>query len=227
MKQIRAVVFDFDGTLVASNIDFARMRREIVEHLKTWQLYSHQFEQQRYVLEMVACGREALRDRPAHAQAFERQAMSIIESIEMQTCPFAVPYEGVQATLQELSALGYGVGVITRNGRMGVEAITSRFPLHYDVLLTRSDVEHTKPHPEHLLKALQALQTPPAQAIMVGDHPTDMACGQAAGVTAIGISANGTRSAELARAGAALVIPNVAHLLTVLTKSSPQQNPST
>jgi phosphoglycolate phosphatase len=152
--------------------------------------------------------------------------MSIIESIEMQTCPFAVPYEGVEETLRELAALGYGVGVITRNGRTGVEAITSRFPLHYDVLLTRSDVEHTKPHPEHLLKALLALQTPPSQAIMVGDHPTDMVCGQAAGVTAIGISANGTRSAELARAGAAIVIPNVAHLLTVLNQSSSQHDQS-
>jgi phosphoglycolate phosphatase len=219
VNAVRAIVFDFDGTLVATNINFTQMRQEIIQHIKDWKLDFPELEQQRYVLEMVAYARSALKDSPELARSFEREAMHIIETIEMQTCPSAAPFEKVPETLRKLSARGYRIGIITRNGPTGVKAITSRFPLQYDVLLTRNDVEHVKPHPDHLLKALQALQTPPSHAIMVGDHPTDMACGQAAGVPAVGIADKGARSAELLKAGAAFIVPKVADLLSFLNGS--------
>ena len=219
VNAVRAIVFDFDGTLVATNIDFTRMRQDIIQHIRDWKLDFPELEQQRYVLEMVAYARSALRGSPELARTFEREAMRIIETIEMQTCPSAAPFTGVPEALRKLSARGYRIGIITRNGHTGVKAITARFPLHYDILLTRSDVEHIKPHPHHLLEALRALQTPPAHAIMVGDHPTDMACGQAAGVLAVGVSDNHARSAELLNAGAAFIVSNVADLLSLLNGS--------
>ena len=213
MNQIRALVFDFDGTLVQTRIDFKRMRLAIIQHLENWDLNEEILDRDAYVLELVAKGRAVLGDTHDRGEAFVQGAMQIIETIEMETCPHASPFPGVQETLKQLSRMGYGIGIITRNGRKGVDAVTSRCDLCYDVLLTRNDVERVKPHPEHLEKALGLLGMPPHQAAMIGDHPTDMVCGKAAGAAAIGVLNDGLTRESLLNAGADMVIRCVPDLL--------------
>jgi len=210
------VVFDFDGTLVATRIDFVGMRQAIAALIQTWRLDPALSEQHRYVLEMVAAGRQALESHADRAAAFAREAMDIIETFEMQTCAHAEPIPGAVETLVQLVSKGYQVGIITRNGREGVAAVTSRHPLPHEVLLTREDVAHVKPHPEHLLTAMRALDLPPSQTLMVGDHPTDIACGKDAGALSVGVSGDAVRLAELARAGADFLISTVSEILPLL-----------
>lgn len=44
--------------------------------------------------------------------------------------------------------------------------------------MTIDDVEHVKPHPEPLQKALQLLDAKPEEALMVGDNHHDIVGGQ-------------------------------------------------
>ena len=221
LKAVRGVVFDFDGTLVATRIDFLGMRQAIAALIQRWRLDPALPEQHRYVLEMVAAGRKALQADANRAAAFAREAMDIIETYEMQTCDHAAPIPGAVETLVQLAAKGYRVGIITRNGRKGVTAITSRHPLPHDVLLTREDVGQVKPHPEHLLTAMRALDLPPSQTLMVGDHPTDVVCGKSAGTLSVGVSTDAVRLAELARAGADFLISTVSEILPLLDGERP------
>jgi phosphoglycolate phosphatase len=216
LKAVRAVVFDFDGTLVATRIDFAAMRQAIVDLIGRWDLGPALLGQPAYVLEMVAAGCQALQSEAQRAATFEREAMDIIEDFEMQTCPHAAPFPGVMETLVQLAARGYRVGIITRNGRKGVGAITSRYPLHHEVLFTREDVSQVKPHPEHLLTAIRALRLETPHVLMVGDHPTDVMCARAAGVLSAGVSKDPLRVADLNRAGADFLISCVNELLPLL-----------
>jgi phosphoglycolate phosphatase len=220
-ETVRGVVFDFDGTLVATRIDFAAMRRAVADLLRNRQLEPVAQGPHHYVLEMVAAGCQALRADAERAAAFEREAMATIEAFEMQTCPYAAPFPGVMETLAQLQAGGYHVGIITRNGRKGVAAITSRYRLPHDLLLTREDVARVKPHPDHLLAALRGLHLKASEALMVGDHPTDMLCGKAAGVLSAGVSRDALRIEELSAAGADFLIPSVPELLPLLNGGQP------
>ena len=224
LKAVRAVVFDFDGTLVATQIDFAAMRQAIVDLIGHWDLGPSILGQPAYVLEMVAAGCQALQNEAQRAATFEREAMDIIEGFEMQTCPHAAPFPGVMETLVQLATRGFRVGIITRNSRKGVEAITARYPLHYEVLFTREDVSQVKPHPEHLLAAIRALRLEPPHVLMVGDHPTDVICGRAAGVLSAGVSIDPLRIAELNGAGADFLISCVNELLPLLKGESGSPN---
>jgi phosphoglycolate phosphatase len=221
LTALGAVVFDFDGTLVDSRIDFARMRAAMVAHLQDWGIDGGAGEEQRYVLEMIAHGRERLAHAPLRGAAFVRRAMEIIEAIEMETCAHAAPYAGVMETLGALRRLGFRIGIITRNGRSGVNAVLSRFALPHDALLTRHDVANVKPHPEHLLQALEALKAAPAEALMVGDHPTDMVCAKAAGTLAVGVLTYPERRASLLASGADLLIERIPDLLEHLDGQRP------
>ena len=62
--------------------------------------------------------------------------------------------------------------------------LLDRFDLteSFDLVVTSSDVEHPKPHPEALLKILSAFQIGPQEAIYIGDSLVDA---QAAGAAAV------------------------------------------
>lgn len=210
LREVRAVVFDFDGTLAETKIDFALMRARTCDHVKAWGLWEEGMEEGRYVLEIVARAADQLGGDAAGRERFLSEAGQVIEDVEMLTCPDAEPFPGVAEGLERLRAEGYGIGIITRNCRRGVEAVLSRHALPHDVLLTRDDVERVKPDAAHLLAALEALCVAPAEALMVGDHRTDMECGKAAGALTCGVLTDRTGRAELQAAGADFVVADVA-----------------
>ena len=213
-SSLRAVVFDFDGTLAETKIDFAEMRRRTVEHICAWGLWEEGLEEGRYVLEMIehTAGKLAGERR----ERYSAEAAQILEDVEMLTCPLAHPFPGTAEALDRLRGCGLRVGIITRNCRRAVGSVLDRHHLHHEVLLTRDDVARVKPDPAHLLGALAVLGVAPGEALMVGDHPTDIQCGKAAGAFTCGVLTDRTSRQELLGAGADLVHADVAELARAL-----------
>ncbi len=221
IKRVKAVVFDFDGTLAETKINFARMRSLIVEHLKEWGLFQEGCDEGRYILEIIAWAKQKLAARPDELKRYDGETRQIMEQVELETCSAAHPFPGVAEALGRLSDRGYRIGIITRNCRAGVAAVLDRYHLHHEVLLTRDDLERIKPDPEHLLAALQELDVEPREAVMVGDHPTDAQCAKAAGALSVGVLTDKTTKQQLLEAGADLVVDDVPALAAILCDHEP------
>lgn len=191
LSNVKAVVFDFDGTLAETNIDFGKMRERIYELIKHWGLWEEGMGENRYVLEVIEAAKAKLADEQRRAE-FDREAAQALIDVEMETCATAAPYAGVAEALGRLRQAGLKIGIVTRNCRACVEQLVQRHPLPFDVLLTRDDVELVKPDPAHLLAALRALGVEPDQALMVGDHRSDIECAVAAGCRGVGVYQTGT-----------------------------------
>ena len=94
------------------------------------------------------------------------------------------PYEGVVDEIRRLKQAGKRLGVVTsklRDGAMRglrISALDDTF----DIVIGCDDVTHSKPHPEPVLKAVEALGVTPAETVFVGDSRHDMEAGLAAGV---------------------------------------------
>jgi len=213
---IEAVVFDFDGTLVHTDIDFAAMRAAIVEHLHQWGLGKPGVEEGRYVLELIAWAEERLQDDLSRQRQYHQEARKILHEVELPHCQRAEPFPGVPGALQRLRAASRKIGIITRNSREGVAAVLCRHPLPYEVLITRDDLSNVKPHPEHLEQALAALGVAASRALMVGDHVTDIQCGQAAGVRACGVLTARTTLEQFHELGADFAFRDVPTLVEAL-----------
>ncbi len=213
---IEAVVFDFDGTLVHTDIDFAAMRQGIVEHLRQWGLGEPGLEESRYVLEIIAWAEEQLQHDPARQEQYRQEARTILHEVELPHCQRAEPFPGMPEALQRLRAAGRKVGIITRNSHEGVAAVLCRHPLVHDVLITRDDLSNVKPHQEHLEQALTALGVAASRALMVGDHATDIQCGQAAGVRTCGVLTARTTLAQFHELGADFAFRDVPTLVAAL-----------
>ncbi len=85
--------------------------------------------------------------------------------------------------LDECRSDGLAVALVTSSPRELILGVTERLGVlgHFDALVCGDDVERLKPDPEPLLRALDALGRPPAEALMVGDSPVDVLAGRAAG----------------------------------------------
>jgi phosphoglycolate phosphatase len=209
---IRAVIFDFDSTLAETHIDFGEMRRRIVEHLERWAVWTESEGDTRWVLELVDHGAARL-PLPADRERFLAEAEAHLQDVEVAGCTDARVYPGTLEALAALHARDIRIGIVTRNCRRCVEPVLRHHRLPHDVLLTRDDAPHVKPDPRHLTAALEILGVAPEHTLMVGDHPTDVECGLAAGALTAGVLTGKTTREEFGASGAHMVGADVAEVV--------------
>ncbi|HEX5640835.1 MAG TPA: HAD family phosphatase, partial [Thermoleophilia bacterium] len=164
--RLRAVLFDFDGTLTHPGaLDFAAIKRAVG------------CPPDQFVLEWIlALPPGAARDTATLA----------LERFELEAADASAPNEGAEDLVRWLRGHGVAVGVLTRNGLGAVERALRRFAAltvdDFDVVVTRDD-EHVapKPAPDGVLHAAAAMGVDPEETLVVGDFLLDMRAGRAAG----------------------------------------------
>lgn len=182
-----AVLFDMDGTLVETNIDFPLMRREMIDLAVRHGLAQSDVDGLD-ILSIVDLVSQTVMAESGQSAAREvkREAFRKLEEIEMVHSAEAREVPHARELIDRLHAEGIKVGIVTRNSRSAVELSMKRTGISGDVLLTRDDVANTKPHPDHLHLALSELGVDPEHAVMIGDHWMDVQAGKAAGTRTIG-----------------------------------------
>ena len=218
MRPIEAVLFDFDGTLAVINIDFPLMRRSILEIILSYGIEADGLAEL-FVLEMIEAGRVRIVQRdPGLEEVYLKRASALVRDMELAGARRGELFSGVRQMLSALKSSGTQTGVVTRNC---LDAVMEIFPDINDfcgIVVSREMAENVKPHPGHLMTALQRLQVSPAMAAMVGDHPMDVQSGKKAGVFTIGVLTGYADRAALSAAGADLIIDSAVELPKYLNK---------
>lgn len=88
---------------------------------------------------------------------------------------------------------------------------------YFEAVVGLEQVSRPKPHPEALYKALECLGCAPEEAVMVGDTPDDMAAGRRAGLIAIGVTSGAHDVSALRDAGADFVIDRICRLIDLIS----------
>ncbi|NLI01566.1 MAG: HAD-IA family hydrolase [Chthonomonadales bacterium] len=186
-----AALFDLDGTLIDTHIDFALMRREMLRLAA-----EHGCDQSDLagldILAIVSVCAGRLRASGDHeaANAVRERALDRLREIEIAHCSRPEPIPGAAELLKRLHARGVKIAIVTRNCRDVSEMLVEHGELLHDALVTRDDVERTKPDPEHLAAALRILglrDDGGSAAIMVGDHWMDIQAGKRARCRTVGL----------------------------------------
>lgn len=163
-----AALFDLDGTLVRTHIDFAGLREALDSLARR--------------AGVTSLDDDLLAIRAALPPQLQPEAEALIESWEERGCAAPERIIGANALLEELRQQGIGIGIVTRNGRRLAQQLLASQRLPYDILIAREDSPRPKPFPEPILLACAHLGVRPDQAVMVGDYWPDIASGRAAGV---------------------------------------------
>ena len=212
-SSLRAVIFDFDGTLAALNIDFLHMRQVVMDHLDAYRVPTASLKDL-YILEMIDEGQKIVGNRhPETGLRYLREAKQLIQEIEIKAAREGGLIEGTREMLHELRRRKIKAGVITRNCRAAIEQLFPDIKTAMDIVLTRDHITRVKPDPEHLRQALQWLQAQPEQAAMIGDHPMDVRLGLDVGAMAIGVLTGSSDRQKLEAAGAEMILSKAADIV--------------
>ena len=187
LEGVEAVLFDLDGTLVETNIDFPRMKREMLALADECGVDS-EAARSLDILGVVTRIEESLQAQgnAELARKAREKAMRRLEEIELAHSETAQEIASARDLIELLRSRGIKVGIVTRNCRRASELSLRVAGLDTGLLLlAREDTPKTKPHPDHLLTALDRLGARPDRSVMVGDHLMDVAAGKAAGMRTI------------------------------------------
>ncbi len=104
------------------------------------------------------------------------QLADIYERYDRDALSRWVPYPDTVDTLARLSDYGYRMGVVSNCGVYASETVLEKFGLagHFELVLSRNDVEYLKPRPESLKLALKKLYAPAGRSLFVGDSLNDI-----------------------------------------------------
>jgi pyrophosphatase PpaX len=183
VKGIRAVLYDFDGTLADSTELIMRSYRHTMEcHLgrcppdDAW-------------LAGFGTTLEAQIDRFARSSAEAAAMLETYRTFQGGLHDRLLrPFPGAAEAVSTLARRGFRLAIVTSKHRRstlrGME-LCGIVP-HFPVVVTPEDVERPKPDPEPVRLALERLGVSPAEALFVGDSPHDVAAGRAAGTWTAG-----------------------------------------
>jgi pyrophosphatase PpaX len=169
---VDVVVFDFDGTLVASRfVDEAAVAALVASDpaaaagVETF--WRHEGEPLVSRIELAWPGRTS----------------EVLPLFERPEAPHRFP--GITALLKELDRDGLLLAVVSSRRlaalHRGLDA--TGLGSHFPVVIGLDDVTTPKPSPEGLILALERLGVSPARGVFVGDSDHDVEAGRRAGVT--------------------------------------------
>ncbi len=218
-EELRAVLFDLDGTLIHSLPDLVAAVNRMLAGEGRGPLESEA------VKAMVGDGADALVER-AFAAAGGLPGPDVapfldgfLADYEPRSAETTVPWPGVVETLAVLKNQGLALAVCTNKPSKATAEVLASLDLgrFFDVVVGADDAPALKPDPAHVLVILDRLGVTAAQAVMVGDSHNDVLAARRAGVRSVVLSF-GYAHGPVAELGADAVIDHFGDLPEVLRR---------
>lgn len=209
---IRAILFDFGGTLMHGRRDWTpvvakaddaltnHLRSEGIEvHINTFPTefrrrldeYFKQREKDLMETTYTFVLRELLKEKGYDDVSSDviRRSLEALFSVTQEN--WALEDDAV-ATIQELKEKGYNLGIVSNAGDdADVQKLAQNFGIthYFDFILSSAACSYRKPHPRIFELALSNWYCPPNEAVMVGDNlDADIRGAQNAGIYGVWIS---------------------------------------
>nr|WP_145546131.1 HAD-IA family hydrolase [Variovorax boronicumulans] len=216
VRELKAVLFDLDGTLVdsAGDLGAAADQLRTDRGLPPLGLAAYRAMAGAGARGMLGVAFGMAPDHPD----FPLLREEFFQNYERRLTQLTRPFDGVVPLVEKLHARGLRWGVVTNKPSRFSVPLTAGMALfaRSGVLVSGDTTPYTKPHPAPLLEAARVLEVDPAACIYVGDDARDIVAGRAAGMATVAACYGYLGPVDTAEWGADAAIDAPLGLLSVL-----------
>lgn len=173
---LKAVLFDLDGTLLDTAPDLISACNHTLEH------FGFKAVDESIIRTKVTAGmREMMKlgvppEQWQSADIEGKMRAFFAQYYLDHICDYTEPFEGMLELLDDMHNKGIMLAVITNKYENMALKLLGKFSFskNLQVILGCDSVINAKPHPEPILKTLERLKVAPYEALYVGDHLNDI-----------------------------------------------------
>ncbi len=189
IMKYRAVIFDMDGVLIDSEPLHIELETKMITELNiplNKEMYSR-FAGTTSLSMWKILVEEFNLDKNPKMLSLESDKR-FIEAL--LTTDKVKLFDGVKVVLNKLKELGIPLALASSSSIDVVNAVLRKFELEgvFSAVVTGSDVQNSKPHPEIFLKASQMLNISPSYCVVVEDSPNGIKAAKLARINCIGFA---------------------------------------
>jgi phosphoglycolate phosphatase len=192
VNTLKGIIFDLDGTLIHTTINFTAMKERMIGFLEENGIPEGCLTPKQTTVVIIATCENILREKGISQEEIDEVNLALEEIMnrgELDAIQDISEVDGVRNALQELRESGYKLAVLTRSHHAyAVEALRKIGSLDlFDVILGRGETPKPKPYREALEHTAMLLCINPKETIFLGDNHIDASSAVNAEVPFIGV----------------------------------------
>ena len=211
---MKAVIFDFDGTLTELTLDFGSLKAEIIKvALDYVPADIVRSSEDQFIIEMVY---RIAKQMETKGPEFQEKAFDRLKALELEASKGKDVYPYTRALLTGLQKKKIKTAIITRTCRDVLRQVFPDMNDYIHTAVTREDIREVKPDPAHVIEALRLLGVTPEEAMVVGDHPTDIQAGGALNMKTVGVLSGRTSEKAFQEARATFIFDDIRGIMSIV-----------
>lgn len=215
-RDIKLVIFDFDGTLADTKeniiLTFQMTMKELGVEIKSRQecaaTIGLTLEDAFKVLYPGMAAEKYILLRDTYRRIFKENRKILVPGL----------FPEVMETLEELRRRGYLMSIASSRQSPSLQSFLEDMKIAhlFEYVVGGDNVEHPKPAPDAVLQILRHYNLSAEEAFVVGDMPFDINMATNAGVKSCGVTWGNADAAQLKESGANYIIDKMSQLLEIL-----------
>ena len=215
-RDIKLVIFDFDGTLADTKeniiLTFQMTMKELGVEIKSRQecaaTIGLTLEDAFKVLYPGMAAEKYILLRDTYRRIFKENRKILVPGL----------FQEVMETLEELRRRGYLMSIASSRQSPSLHSFLEDMKIAhlFEYAVGGDNVEHPKPAPDAVLQILRHYNLSAEEAFVVGDMPFDINMATNAGVKSCGVTWGNADAAQLKESGANYIIDKMSQLLEIL-----------
>jgi phosphoglycolate phosphatase len=223
LGKYKGIVFDLDGTLVNSEIDFPKMKRNMIVVLEEHGAPKGVLTTQMTTASILEQTEKwwAEQGKPEKERQWIRDEMTrLMDQGELEAVDTLTIVEGAKEAMHKLKKMGYRLAILTRSHHdYAIKALKKTGMLgDFELVLGRGETPQPKPYAEAMTHAAKLMKLKLDETFLVGDNHVDSTCAVNAKCHFIGVATGprGDKSWEMNRPE--VILPSVTDLPAYLAE---------
>ena len=214
---IKAVIFDLDGTLVKFALDITNARKEAITEIKRIGINAENLDNLNVYLMLKII--KSRTDANTYLK-LKQSVWRIVEKFELKASKGVNIQPDALNTLVFIKRLGLKLALVTNNGRKATYYIIKKFNFDnfFDAIITREDSKELKPDGLSIGRSIKILGIKSQEAIYVGDSVIDVLAAKKAGVISVALPTGISRISDLVKTKPDFIIGSLQDMMDLINR---------